>query len=313
MCKGKENKKSSLISDIKSLDIFKEFYKDIENNIGNYNKKYYGLVFIYLAAFCYGIWSFKNSNIKCAVFMGIIVSAACIFLYKITKKLYKSQINSKHYERLKEILNSYGITTSESVSNLIDEAIFFKDTTLGLNETFKETMASSIGVVVSLMNIVLGAIIGEDVFENFLAYIIFLFIIYITSIPFIFLTVDFNKKSFSNIYNKKSSFDIYLAYLYKYKTELSIEESKKPKAPDVYAENKTPQDFEVEEDSTRETTKLETSEIEDLVTFNQIENKKVTITQTSGMESLIFVLTGLTIVGFAYASYKKTNTKKLNL
>lgn len=230
MCKDKDNKESNLISDIKSLKIFEEFYKDIKNNIGHYNAFFYILAFIYLLAFSYGIWSFKNSNIICTVIMGIIVIILLILIYGITNNLYKAQIKSEHYERLMEILKSYGIISSESVSNLIDEAIFFKDTTLGLNETFKETMVRSIGVLVGLLNIVLGAIIGEDIIENFLIYIIFLFIIYVTSISFIFLTVDYSKKSFNNIYNKKSSFDIFLAYLYKYKTELSIEESKKLEA-----------------------------------------------------------------------------------
>ena len=79
------------------------------------------------------------------------------------------------------------------------------------------------------------------------------------------------------------------------------------KAPDGYAENKTPQDFEVKEGSTGETTKLESGDLQDLVGFKQIKNKKVTIPQTGGIGSLIFIVAGLAIMGIAYVAMKKRN------
>lgn len=81
------------------------------------------------------------------------------------------------------------------------------------------------------------------------------------------------------------------------------------KAPDGYAENKTPQDFEVKEGSTGETTKLESGELQDLVGFKQIKNKKVTIPQTGGIGSLIFVVAGLAIMAGAYAAYRKNQAR----
>lgn len=80
------------------------------------------------------------------------------------------------------------------------------------------------------------------------------------------------------------------------------------KAPKGYAENKTPQDFEVKEGSTGETTKLESGELQDLVGFKQIENKKVTIPQTGGIGSIIFVVAGLMIMGLA--AYKMKANKE---
>lgn len=77
-------------------------------------------------------------------------------------------------------------------------------------------------------------------------------------------------------------------------------------APKGYAKNDTPQDFEVTEKSTGETTKLKTGELEDKQGFKQIENKKVTIPQTGGIGSLIFVVAGLAIMAFAYTAYKKS-------
>lgn len=79
------------------------------------------------------------------------------------------------------------------------------------------------------------------------------------------------------------------------------------KAPDGYAENKTPQDFEVKEGSTGETTKLKSGELEDKVGFLQINNKKVTIPQTGGIGSLIFIVAGLAIMGLAFVM-KRRNT-----
>ena len=80
------------------------------------------------------------------------------------------------------------------------------------------------------------------------------------------------------------------------------------KAPKGYAENKTPQDFEVKEGSTGETTKLESGELQDLVGFKQIENKKVSIPQTGGIGSIIFVVAGLMIMGLA--AYKMKANKE---
>lgn len=76
--------------------------------------------------------------------------------------------------------------------------------------------------------------------------------------------------------------------------------------PKGYAENKTPQPFTVSKNSTGETTKLTTGELEDKEGFKQIENKKVTIPQTGGIGSLIFVVAGLAIMAFAYTAYKKS-------
>ena len=80
------------------------------------------------------------------------------------------------------------------------------------------------------------------------------------------------------------------------------------KAPDGYAENKTPQDFEVTKNSTGDTTKLESGELEDKEGFKQIENKKVTIPQTGGIGSLIFIVAGLALMGVAFVAMKRRNS-----
>ena len=79
-------------------------------------------------------------------------------------------------------------------------------------------------------------------------------------------------------------------------------------APKGYAENKTPQDFEVTENSTGDTTKLQTGELEDKQGFKQIENKKVTIPQTGGIGSLIFIVAGLALMGVAFVAMKRKNS-----
>lgn len=77
------------------------------------------------------------------------------------------------------------------------------------------------------------------------------------------------------------------------------------KQPDGYAKLTTPVDFTIAEGSTG-VTELKAGKLEDAKGFKQIENKKVTIPQTGGIGSLIFVVAGLAIMGFAYASYRKS-------
>lgn len=79
-------------------------------------------------------------------------------------------------------------------------------------------------------------------------------------------------------------------------------------APKGYAENKTPQDFEVTKNSTGDTTKLQTGELEDKQGFKQIENRKVTIPQTGGIGSLIFIVAGLALMGVAFVAMKRRNS-----
>lgn len=77
------------------------------------------------------------------------------------------------------------------------------------------------------------------------------------------------------------------------------------KQPDGYAKLTTPVDFTIDEGSTG-VTELKAGKLEDAKGFKQIENKKVTIPQTGGIGSLIFVVAGLAIMAFAYTAYKKS-------
>lgn len=77
------------------------------------------------------------------------------------------------------------------------------------------------------------------------------------------------------------------------------------KQPDGYAKLTTPVDFTIAEGSTG-VTELKAGKLEDANGFKQIENKKVTIPQTGGIGSLIFVVAGLAIMAFAFAAYKKS-------
>ena len=80
------------------------------------------------------------------------------------------------------------------------------------------------------------------------------------------------------------------------------------KQPDGYAKLTTPVDFTIAEGSTG-VTELKGGKLEDAKGFKQIENKKVTIPQTGGIGSLIFVVAGLAIMGVALLSYKKSQSR----
>lgn len=77
------------------------------------------------------------------------------------------------------------------------------------------------------------------------------------------------------------------------------------KAPEGYAKLTAPVPFTVVKDSFG-TTKLEGTKLTDDKGFTQIENKKVTIPQTGGIGSLIFIVAGLAIMGGAFVAYKKS-------
>lgn len=77
------------------------------------------------------------------------------------------------------------------------------------------------------------------------------------------------------------------------------------KAPEGYAENKQPKDFTVGEGSANKT-ELKGEKLEDAKGFLQIDNKKITIPQTGGIGSLIFIVAGLAIMTGAFVAYKKS-------
>lgn len=79
------------------------------------------------------------------------------------------------------------------------------------------------------------------------------------------------------------------------------------KQPDGYAKLTKPYDFTIAEGSTG-VTELKGGKLEDAKGFNQIENKKVTIPQTGGIGSIIFVVAGLMIMGLA--AYKMKANKE---
>ena len=79
------------------------------------------------------------------------------------------------------------------------------------------------------------------------------------------------------------------------------------KQPDGYAKLTAPVDFTIAEGSTG-VTELKAGKLEDAKGFKQIENKKVTIPQTGGIGSIIFVVAGLMIMGLA--AYKMKANKE---
>ena len=79
-------------------------------------------------------------------------------------------------------------------------------------------------------------------------------------------------------------------------------------APEGYAKLTAPVPFKVVKDSFGTTT-LEGEKLTDDKGFTQVENKQVTIPQTGGIGSLIFVVAGLAIMAGAYAAYRKNQAR----
>ena len=90
-----------------------------------------------------------------------------------------------------------------------------------------------------------------------------------------------------------------------YKAGYKLEEKT---APNGYAKLQSPQDFEVK-DGSYASTDAELQYNKDNADGGyglQIKNKNVSIPQTGGIGSLIFVVAGLAIMAFAYTAYKKS-------
>lgn len=275
--------KGKLIDDIMSITIFNNFFKNISDNMEDYNINFFVLSIFYVASFSLGVYLYE---IKCCSFWVFLMVCVVIFLlyklYKITEKVYKHQLELNHYENLKKILKAEEINSSESVSNLIDEAIYFKDSTKGLKDTLKETMIQSIKVILSLFNIVLSIFLGKNLNDNPVSNILILLFLYLSSIPFVYFYVESNKKSFNNLSTKDSCYYLYLAYLYKYKTELSIDEFKLDRS-NVDNSNADYQH-------------------NDII---RVEDPKATTSQRNRIESLILILAGAALMARAFVDYKK--------
>lgn len=102
----------------------------------------------------------------------------------------------------------------------------------------------------------------------------------------------------------KSSTDGYFRVSGLDEGEYQLEEIK---APEGYAKLTAPVPFTVVKDSFGTTT-LEAGKLKDDKGFSQVENKKVTIPQTGGIGSIIFVVAGLMIMGLA--AYKMKANKE---
>lgn len=100
----------------------------------------------------------------------------------------------------------------------------------------------------------------------------------------------------------KSGTDGYFKVTGLIKGEYQLVETKQP---DGYAKLTAPVDFTIAEGSTG-VTELKAGKLEDAKGFKQIENKKVTIPQTGGIGSLIFIVAGLAIMGGAFVAYRKS-------
>lgn len=115
---------------------------------------------------------------------------------------------------------------------------------------------------------------------------------------------EFTGTSKDDAYVFKSDVDGYFKVTGLKKGTYYLEEKEAPKG---YAKLTSDVDFTVSENSTGETT-LETGKLKDDNGFKQIENKKVTIPQTGGIGSIIFVVAGLMIMGLA--AYKMKANKE---
>ena len=115
---------------------------------------------------------------------------------------------------------------------------------------------------------------------------------------------DFNESK-DNATVFKSSTDGYFRVSGIEEGDYQLEEKN---APEGYAKLTKPVPFKVVKDSFG-TTKLEGKKLTDDKGFTQVENKKVTIPQTGGIGSLIFVVAGLAIMAGAYVAYRKNQAR----
>lgn len=293
MFRKSQDKNRLLIDDIKSIDIFEEFYDLIKKSV------YKRILFLNILSFLYygicalAFWYVYKSNYK-RVFIAIgIIGILLLIIYKFSYNIHSKRISSNYYDSLKSILKGERFTNSETISNLIDEAIFFRDQTLGFKDSLIETFKRMFGVVSYLLSIFLGAKVKLRHDDSIYTFIGLSLLVLLISYPIIYSSVIFKRKNFNNLSRKTFSYDLYLGYLYKYRMELSIEENKLGKVDIDSRHNNCIEEYEEIEDNelTRNTVR--------------IEDPKDIRLQKNGKESIISFVAGVTIIVCTFLSIKK--------
>ncbi len=214
-----------------SLEIFKKFYNNIDIKKGGFNKKTKIIVSLYAILFLLEIYFFMIKSIMGSIITLFFIILLLLITYVVVKKINDIDKVNNYYSYLVKLLEDKKINNSNIVSSLIDEGLYCKNRKSYIKNDFIDILINSYVKLQSLYAIILGSTVLINNSSDLGIYVVIFTALYVVLIMLDLLIEDLkkNKSKVKDLYSMSDCFDLYIEYLYKYKTELSIEESKKLK------------------------------------------------------------------------------------
>lgn len=222
----KDNKDNKNAEVSKSIDLFDEFYKYMDGRKGKYVIRSKKLFAIYFFDIVILVISYKAKVIVGLALSLFALLLVLLFIYNNSKEQFKKEQEDDYYDYLRGLLNKKSWTKADIISSLIDEGLYYKNISGAVKNDLIDTLIQSIPTFQSLFTLILGAIITIKTKGDLIVYGFMIVVLFFISILLTILIQDFQKNKGKDLYSKANCFDLYIGYLYRIKTDLSIEETK---------------------------------------------------------------------------------------
>lgn len=170
-----------------------------------------------------------NKSIIGSIITLFFIILILLLTYVLVKKINNIDKVNDYYSYLVKLLKDKKLDHSDIVSSLIDEGLYCRDRRSYIKNDFIDIIINSYVKLQSLYAIILGSTVIINNSSDLGIYVVILTALYVVLIILDLLIEDLkkNKGKVKDLYSMSDCFDLYIEYLYKYKTELSIDESKK--------------------------------------------------------------------------------------
>lgn len=220
------NKENKSVEVSKSIDLFNEFYKYMDEKKGKYVSTSKKLIGIYVVDFVILVISYMFNSILSASLSLFALILVLLLIYNNSKDQFKKEQEDDYYDYLKGLLDKKSWAKADIISSLIDEGLYYKNISGAVKNDLIDTLIQSIPTFQSLFTLILGAIITIKTKGDLIVYGFMIVVLFFISILLNVLIQDFQKNKGKDLYSKANCFDLYIGYLYRIKTDLAIEETK---------------------------------------------------------------------------------------
>lgn len=222
----KDNKDNKSAEVSKSIDLFDEFYKYMDEKKGKYIIRSKKLFAIYFFDIVILVISYKAKLIVGLALSLFALLLVLLFIYNNSKDQFKKEQEDDYYDYLRGLLDKKSWAKADIISSLIEEGLYYKNISGVVKNDLIDTLIQSIPTFQSLFTLILGAIITIKTKGDLIVYGFMIVVLFFISILLNILIQDFQKNKGKDLYSKANCFDLYIGYLYRIKTDLSIEETK---------------------------------------------------------------------------------------